>query len=359
MFAFGNRRRRKGRRRGLRHAIVGLLAAAAAVCGPALWHPPAAAADSASVIMYHRFGESAYPSTNIQLEQFERHLRELADPGYSVLPLPEIVDRLRNGRPLPDRTVGISIDDAFLSVYTEAWPRLRKAGLPFTLFVATEAVDAKRRGYMSWEQIRELHRAGVSVGSQTHTHLDMATAGAAANRAEIETSNSRFLSHLGETPSLIAYPFGQYGLEVRRVVEDAGFVAGFGQHSGAFDAGSDMHYLPRFAMNQAYGGIARFRTAANALPLPVREFVPRDPLLADDGNPPVVGFTVPEALAGRLHRLNCYGPGGGVKPQLLGSRVEIRFEKPLPRGRSRLNCTMPGPDRRWRWFGIQFYLPGS
>lgn len=359
MFAFANRRKPARHRGGPRRAAGRLLCAAAAVCGPALWFAPAAVADSASVIMYHRFGESAHPSTNIRLEQFERHLRELADPRYGVLPLPEIVDRLRNGRPLPDRAVGISIDDAFLSVHAEAWPRLRKAGLPFTLFVATEAVDAKRRGYMSWEQIRELHRAGVSIGSQTHTHLDMATAGHRANRAELETSNARFLANLGETPALIAYPYGQYGLEVRQVVADAGFVAGFGQHSGAFDAGSDMYYLPRFAMNEAYGDLERLRTAANALALPVREFVPRDPLLADDGNPPMVGFTVAEALADQMHRLRCYGPGGGVKPQLLGTRVELRFGDPFPRGRSRLNCTMPGPDRRWRWFGIQFYLPGS
>ena len=42
--------------------------------------------DSASVIMYHRFGEDRYPSTNIRLSQFEEHLELLTNGNYTVLP---------------------------------------------------------------------------------------------------------------------------------------------------------------------------------------------------------------------------------------------------------------------------------
>ena len=39
---------------------------------------PAWCGDSAVVFMYHRFGESETPSTNIRLDQFERHIEELS-----------------------------------------------------------------------------------------------------------------------------------------------------------------------------------------------------------------------------------------------------------------------------------------
>ena len=42
---------------------------------------------------------------------------------------------------------------------------------------------------------------------------------------------------------------------------------------------------------------------------------------------------------------------------LAGRRVEIRFDEPFPEGRHRINCTLPGPDRRWYWFGKFFYAP--
>ena len=42
---------------------------------------------SAVFIAYHRFGENIYPTTNIRLEQFEQHIRELKSGPYTVLPV--------------------------------------------------------------------------------------------------------------------------------------------------------------------------------------------------------------------------------------------------------------------------------
>ena len=319
---------------------------------------PVMAADSAVVVMYHRFGESTHPSTNIRIEQFESHVAELADPKYTVLPLPEIVQKLKARQPLPDRTVGISIDDAFLSVYREAFPRLQKAGLPFTLFVATDPVDRRIGGYMNWDQIRELRKAGVTIGSQTHTHLHMARSSDERNRGELEKSNERFRAELGEVPSIIAYPYGEYSLAVGRISKEAGLTIGFGQHSGVLHTESDMMYLPRFAMNENFGGISRFKLAVNALPLTVTEVSPADPLLSGENNPPILGFTVKGPAAERLAGLACYASGQGkARMERLGPRVEVRLQEAFSPGRARINCTMPTRSGRWRWYGLQFYVP--
>lgn len=318
------------------------------------------AADSAVVVMYHRFGESAYPSTNIKLEQFEGHLRELSKPEYSVLPIPEIVSRLKSGSPLPDRTVGISIDDAFLSVYQKAFPRLKKMGLPFTLFVATRPIDQNLKGYMSWDQIRELKKNGVTIGSQTNSHLHMAQASESDNRIDLQASNSRFRAELGETPNIIAYPYGEYSLAVGRLSQEEGLITGFGQHSGVLHSEADMLYLPRWAMNENYGDIKRFKMAINALPLTIAEISPADPLLSAANNPPILGFTVKGPAAKKLSNLACYASRQGkTRIERLGRRVEIRLKAPFASGRARINCTMPTQSGRWRWHGFQFYVPPS
>lgn len=313
---------------------------------------------SAVIVMYHRFGESVHPSTNIRLDQFEAHLAELAKPQYTVLPIPEIVARLRARQPLPARTVGISIDDAFMSVYAEAFPRLRKAGLPFTLFVATDPVDRRIGGYMSWDQIRELKKAGATIGSQTHTHLHMASSSPEKNNADLRRSNERFKAELGEVPTIIAYPYGEFSLAVGAAAKEAGLTIGFGQHSGVLHPDADMMYLPRFAMNENFGGESRFRLAVNALPLNVSDVTPADPLLTRDNNPPILGFTVNGPATERLSRLACYASGQGkARLERLGSRVEVRLENAFPSGRARINCTMPTRDGRWHWYGLQFYVP--
>ncbi len=196
-----------------------LLAAAWAVAGAVAAGVPAAADTAAVVIMYHRFGEPKYPSTNITLEQFEAHIGELKSGGYNVFPVPDIVKALNEGAPLPDRTVGITIDDAYLSVYTEAWPRLKAAGFPFTLFVATGLVNQKISGYMTWKQIREMADAGVTVGGHTVSHLHMPYKPLELNQHELERSNRRFEEELGQRPDLFAYPYGESSLAVQTLVK--------------------------------------------------------------------------------------------------------------------------------------------
>ena len=318
----------------------------------------AQATDSAVVVMYHRFGESDLPSTNIRLEQFEAHIKELTGGPFSVMGLPELLSTLRNDKLLPDRAVAITIDDAFRSVYTEAWPRLRAAKLPMTLFVSTDDVDRNSKAYMTWDQIRELKAAGVTIGNHTASHLSMVKATSADNAKELLRSNARFRAELGSVPKLFAYPFGEYGLKLRNLIINTGFTAAFGQHSGVLHKDADQFFLPRFSMNEAYGGVARFRLAVNALPLPVRDVMPADPLLTRTNNPPFFGFSVFGNAINGLSKLKCYAAQGRARSDRLGrSRIEVRFERPFPVGRARINCTMPASKGRWRWYGMQFYTP--
>ena len=316
------------------------------------------AADHAVILMYHRFGENRLPSTNIRLDQFDTHLEKLSNGNYSVWPLAKIVDYLQKDMPLPDRTVAITIDDAYLSVFTEAWPRLQAKGFPFTVFVATDPVDRKNRGYMSWDQLRQLQADGVGIGSQTASHPHMHLSSLADVDAELEKSNQRFLAELGLRPNLFAYPYGEYNLAVIERVKAAGFIAGFGQNSGiahGYNGYNGYFELPRFAMNEKYGTMDRLTLAIDGLPLKANQILPADVVIAK--NPPDFGFTLAPEIATK-NQLRCFNTTyDQLQISRLGPRAEVRFPGPLPSGRARVNCTMPGPDGRWRWFGKQFLVP--
>jgi poly-beta-1,6-N-acetyl-D-glucosamine N-deacetylase len=346
----------------LRAPCLATLLAALLAATPTPWAAPAAAQEiapgsGAAILMYHRFGEDDLPSTSVRLEQFEAHLAELTSGRYRVLPLAEIVARLDGGEPLPERAVAITIDDAALSVYREAWPRLKALGLPFTLFVSTEPLDLGLPGYMSWAQLREIAADPlVTVGNHGHTHAHMAWLDSAEQRGEIARAAGRLAEELGAAPALFAYPYGEMSSALRQTVAEAGFAAAFGQHSGAAGAASDRFALPRFPLNEAYGDMDRFRLVANALPLPVSGVTPADTSLAEPAaNPPNVGFSVGPA-AGGLDTLNCFASAGEMRMERLDRRIELRFAAALPAGRVRINCTLPAGGGRWRWFGTQFVV---
>ncbi|MDC1381939.1 polysaccharide deacetylase family protein [Candidatus Puniceispirillum sp.] len=315
----------------------------------------AMAADHAVILMYHRFGENKYPSTNIRLDQFETHLEKLVDGNYNVLPLEKIIRDLQNGIDLPDRAVAITIDDAYLSVFNEAWPRLKAKNLPFTIFVATNPIDQKHSNYMNWDQIRQLQADGVGIGSQTKSHPHMHQISLENIDAELYGSNQRFLSELGLRPTLFSYPYGEYNLAVIDRVKSAGFIAAFGQNSGIAHGSNGFFELPRFTLNERYGSIERLSLAINGLPLKVSQTLPADMVI--EKNPPAFGFTLSPEIADN-RQLRCFNKTyGKLVLERLGPRAEIRFPSVLPKGRSRVNCTMPGPNGRWRWFGRQFLVP--
>ena len=90
------------------------------------------------------------------MEQFNKHIKILNNPEYNMIDLETMVSAIKNKIKIPDRSVSITIDDAFLSVYENAWPIFRENGIKFTLFVSTDVIDRKLPNYMSWDQIREL-----------------------------------------------------------------------------------------------------------------------------------------------------------------------------------------------------------
>jgi peptidoglycan/xylan/chitin deacetylase (PgdA/CDA1 family) len=313
------------------------------------------AEESAVVLMYHRFGESAYPSTNIGLEQFEAHIDELLNGGYTVLPIPDILTAINSNQPLPKKTIGITIDDAYLSVYRKAWPRLRRAKFPFTLFIATDAIDRKFDGYMNWNQIRELRASGVTIGSQTASHLHMSANRPIRNREDIQLSNTRFKNEIGSKPSLFAYPFGEASTDIQNIIKEAGFTHAFGQHSGALNASSDKYYMPRFALNENFGGIKRFKLISNVLGINYIDLTPSNPTLQE--NPPLFGFTLKKE-AEHINDITCYsGAQGKLRMQRLGPRIEVRLDHKFSPGRARINCTAPTSNGNWRWFGMLYYVP--
>ena len=312
-------------------------------------------ANYASFIMYHRFGDSRYPSTNIKKGQFIEHINELLKPKYNVIGIEKALLAINNIELVKDRSVVITIDDAYSSVYKYAWPIFKKYNLPFTLFVSTDVIDNKTPGYMSWEEIRTLRDNGVTIGSQTKSHPHMFKMSKEKVKEELSISNKRFIDEIGSAPKVFAYPYGEYNLEVLEQVKLHGFVAAFGQHSGVAHKSLGMYELPRFAMNEKYGGMERFLLAVNALPMPISDLSPQNPVISR--NPPSYGFTLSNKIEPK-NAVRCFANNGlKVNTKRLGkNRIEVRLSGPFLKGRGRINCTMAGMENRWRWLGRQFII---
>lgn len=322
-----------------------------------LFHGSARASDvSAVVLMYHRFGEAKYPTTNTTLAQLDVHIAYLRQNNFNVVALETVVQALKAEKPLPPKTVAITIDDAYKSVMTEGFPRFQKAGFPFTVFVATAAVDNKYTDIMTWDDLRALKAAGVTLGGHSHAHPHAPSLSADDVARDLETMKARFQAELNFMPTLYAHPYGEAGREDLGIVRDAGFTAAFGQNSGPVYPEADPYLLPRFALNEKYGAMDRFALVVNAKPLRAIAVKPADPVLRTDQ--PVMTFTVAHP-PGDLTGLSCFGPRSErLTVSVQAAAVTMTPVAPFPRGRARVNCTIK-IEQQWYWFGQEFLAGGA
>lgn len=120
---------------GRRLSLAGL-AVAGTIAGSAMAETSAGedavVAAHAVVFAYHGFSDDD-AAPGLAGSDLDLHLAELAAGPYAVRPLGAVIEAIKRGDALADRTVALTVDDPSHAVLSTAWPRLQQAGMPFTL----------------------------------------------------------------------------------------------------------------------------------------------------------------------------------------------------------------------------------
>jgi len=304
--------------------------------------------------MYHRFDEIKYPSTNIRMEIFLKHIQLIKDLDYKFIH----PDEFQNSFDIPKRRkkILLTIDDAFQSFYEVAWPYLKKNKIPFILFVSTEPVGNK--GYMTWDQIIEIEKENFTIiGHHSHSHEYLIEKSNKDFIKDIEKANLIFNKKIGYIPELFSYPFGEYSEFMRNYISH-NFTYAFGQHSGVIDINKEKFQLPRFPINESYGEIERFKSIIKTFPLEYKNLIPVEKKLSKKNNPP--NFSV-EFFKNQknIENINCYSNEGNKweksNTKFTKNILSINFREAFLPRRGRINCSL-NDDGKWRWFGTQFII---
>lgn len=305
-------------------------------------------------LAYHHVDTDTPAITSITPQQFQRHLEILEDEGFTILPLAEMTARSLSGESQDEKLAAITFDDAYISVYEHALPLLKARGWPFTVFVATEALQTTNPIYMTWAQLAELTKHGGTIANHSHSHGHLIRRQPEESdeswlervRQDIETA-SRILRTNGFDSNEFAFPYGEYNSALLTLVSELGMV-GYGQHSGAIGPSSNPAVLPRFPLSGVYVGEAAFREKIRSLAMPVR-FPEIDPL-TEEVKPALELQSDDAAL--NLSRMTCYGPGGLMPlTKVSNTHLIATAVNEIPVGRSKYNCTLPSHiSGRYYWF---------
>ena len=305
-------------------------------------------------LMYHRFNENKYPSTNIQMDIFKQQIEIIKSLKYNFYDPRDLGEDFNTIK--KEKKILITIDDAFSSFYQIAWPYLKKEKIPFILFISTETIG--KNGYMTWDQIIELEKENtVNIGNHSHTHNYLVDLKSDAFIKDIITANETFNKKLGYKPIFFSYPFGEYSSFIKDYIAK-NFQFSFGQHSGVIDINKDPHELPRFPINEKYGDLKRFKFLINLYPLQYKNLYPKEKYLIIDDNPPKFSVDFFDEQK-NINNINCFSDEGSKweKSNVIFNKntLKLNFREKFNFRRGRINCSL-NDNGIWRWFGVQFSI---
>jgi len=294
-------------------------------------------------LVYHRFGDHRYPSTNTGVKEFEEHLKYLKENGFKSYTIDALLKDTSS-----TKKVFITIDDGLRSFYENGLALVKKYQAGVTVFVNTESVGWK--DYMTWEQIKELIKVGVQIGNHSHKH-DFFLNYPDSIRAErfesdLLKAEQEFKDNLGFVPDVYAFPYGEYDDEMINLLKKRGYKVAFAQNSGVWTSNTNLLAVPRFPSAGEYVKLSGFAEKVKMYGLPITG-CQTHPTPLKAGNKYPLHLKIDEELT--FNTINCFFDNASFSGYTFKDGG-IDLEVKMPSGKRRVILTFTARDTNGKWY---------
>ncbi len=207
------------------------------------------------VLMYHHFADEAKEGTVVTPVRFREQMDALKEAGYQAVTIPQVIDYVENGAPLPARPILITMDDGYGSNLDAAAPILEETGMCATVFAIgiNEGEEYyPHSGEPMWQHRFAFEEASpwvekgvIDVQSHTFDMHQLASYGYSgrdgvlrlegesdedyrqALLSDMEAFRQRRGNRVSTELLALAYPFGYYSEEADALLKEAGYAVTF------------------------------------------------------------------------------------------------------------------------------------
>lgn len=223
------------------------------------------------ILMYHGVREqldgwNPYYETRTSPAVFAAHMKFLREKNYKAINLSDLISLSASGSSLVSRHashgpfVAITFDDGYQDFYTHAFPILRTYGFTATVFLPTARIQDQRKRvngneYLTWAEVRELHQAGITMGSHTISHPELKRLPTWKIEHELGESKRTIEDKLGASVKSFAYPYAfpegnrPFSKLLEELLESHGYENGVTTIIGMAGPRSHRYFLPRLPVN--------------------------------------------------------------------------------------------------------------
>ena len=147
-------------------------------------------------------------------------------------------------KPIPDKLVVLTFDDACASGYTVAAPILKPLGFGGSFYVCNfDSFKTRKDWYLTWRQMRALNDQGFEVGNHTVGH-------GGSLEAFVAMDNELFANH-GPKMTTVCWPLYNVNWSICQDLAKNGYIFGRGGHECPYRPTLDNPFdVPSYTMNE-------------------------------------------------------------------------------------------------------------
>jgi peptidoglycan/xylan/chitin deacetylase (PgdA/CDA1 family) len=201
-----------------------------------------------TVLCYHRFALTPVPGGGIAsrycmpVTEFSWEMRYLKNHGITPISVEQLKAYWFDGKPLPAKSVLLTFDDGFKSIYEIACPVVKRYRYPAILFAYTDFIKWQK-GALRYDDIQTMQKNGWSVECHTKSHYNLGLEESkrtpeqfdALLDDELSTSLDFIKDHFNYASGILAYPYGVYDDKVVAKAQSMGISMAFGVSPGPND----------------------------------------------------------------------------------------------------------------------------
>ena len=212
------------------------------------------------ILEYHMVKDDAKPDEvryAVPPEEFAAQLDYLTQEGYTTI-TPQDYARARKGKQeLPEKPVILSFDDGYEDNWRVVLPMLEERGMKAVFYVVTN--DIGQPGYMTWDNLFDLERSGMEIGSHTANHIPLTKLSPEERYDELHLSKLLLEWRGLKTIYSFSYPNGAYDEAIVAMLPEEEYLTAVTGEAGLNNLQTNPYLLHRVNIPAPYLGLTEFR----------------------------------------------------------------------------------------------------
>ncbi len=194
---------------------------------------------------------------NVPPEEFRAQMDYLAEQGYTTITPLQYMKAKKGKAELPEKPIILSFDDGYEDNYDIVLPILEEHGMKAVVYMVTNRIGT--RGYLSWDQMRDMQARGIEIGSHTANHLSLVSMSPEERLGEIRLSKLIMEWNGINTVFSLSYPNGDYDMELTRLLRENEYLTAVTGDAGLNTFQTDPYQLQRVNIPNPKFGMMEFR----------------------------------------------------------------------------------------------------